>query len=75
MNELFDDEETTLEISMTEEEWCETANALHTKIMLAKRGEYDDLAELGGDPDQFLADLEAAYEKITEALEYAEIPY
>lgn len=62
-------------LRLSDDEWCELANALETKIALIERGDYGDGEENKGDDETWIATLRAAYNKIADELQKRGIPY
>ena len=67
-------DEHTITVTMTEDEWCEVANAIASKITYVEAGSYgEDMTE--GEIHKWLDDLGNAYDKLTDVLEEAGIGY
>jgi hypothetical protein len=63
-------------IDLTKGEWCELANAISSKASDIRRGRYGDRDEEEDfDPEEWAAELESAYQKVTVALDEEGIVY
>lgn len=67
-------EEVTLTLTLTRDEWCEVANACESKARLIERGDYG-VGEEEGENEAWVETLESAYNKIGEVLEENEVTY
>ena len=59
--------EVTIELTLTEEEWCELANALESKTRLIERGDYGE-GEKEGDNEEWVAMLGSTLDKVAKEL-------
>jgi len=64
----------TIKLTLTEEEWCELANALSSKALQVEEGRYGE-EENPGDDAKWAATLWSAYEKVTPVLDKEGVVY
>ena len=62
-------------VMLTEEEWCEVANAISSKAIQVERGDYGSGPEEEGDDVKWVATLNSAYNKITKELDKKGVTY
>jgi len=67
-------EEVTLTLTLTRNEWCEVANCIESKHRLIERGDYGE-GEEDDENEEWLLDLESAYEKVAEVLDKNGVTY
>lgn len=65
----------TVSLILTEEEWCEVANAVSSKAVQVERGDYGSGPEEEGDDVKWVATLNSAYAKIAKELDKKGVTY
>lgn len=65
-----------ISIDLTESQWCEVANAVASKVVRVRNGDYGDEDHADGfDPEAWAEELESAYNRIADELQKKGVAY